>query len=108
MQVLKRKASCLAWVLCMEQFNSLGSKIHSSEQDEVHIRQGTRLFWPCYVDKPVPLLYSSHNSGSWLEAATVTATFRDLPFYHTALREIQRVKMTVLLVPDKLPFKCIL
>lgn len=44
MQVLKRKARCLAWVLCVEQFNSLGSKIHSSEQDEVHIRQGTRLF----------------------------------------------------------------
>lgn len=54
---------------------------------------------------PTASLSSSDASGMWLEAATVTVTFRDLPFYHKALTEIHHDKMTVLLIPDKLSFK---
>lgn len=57
---------------------------------------------------PATSLYSSDTSGMRLEAATVITTFRDLPFYHMALTEIQHDEMTVLLVPDKLFFKRIL
>lgn len=57
---------------------------------------------------PPTSLHSSHTSGTWLEAATVITTPRDLPFPHTALTEIQHDEMTVLLVPDKPSFKRIL
>lgn len=54
---------------------------------------------------PPTSLHSSHTAGTWLEAATVISTLRDLPFPHTALTEIQHDEMTALLVPDKLSFK---
>lgn len=84
----------------------------SPEQDEVHVGHQSVLWraqaWAVIQTSPTASLCSSDASGLWLEAATVTATFRALPFYHTALTEIHHDKMTVLLVPDKLPVKWVL
>lgn len=84
----------------------------SPEQDEVHVGHQSVLWqaqaWAVIQTSPTASLYSSDASGLWLGAATVTATFRALPFYHMALTEIHHDKMTVLLVPDKLSFKWVL
>lgn len=76
-----------------------------SERDKVH----QPALWQAQIQtNPATSLYSSDTSGTLLEAATVITTFRDLPFYHMALTEIQHDEMTVLLVPYKLSFKWIL
>lgn len=95
----------LVHLLSTQRLKSKGTAANtSSERDAVQPA-------PCQAQPrttPAASLYSSDTSGTWLEAATVITTFRDLPFHHTALTEIQHDEMTVPLVPDKLFFKRIL